>query len=1327
MVNRLIIDVDDGGSVTVRTWLGDDAIGPAVSSPAPLSWPMDDSAIEELRWYLEDYLRAPYAVYEQHGRQVESRLPQWGEAAFAAVFRTPELLSAYRQVTADPAAARVVVRSSAPGWLALPWELLRDPRRAAPLALDIAGVDRSLVTSELGSSTDFVTSRLRVLMVISRAAGHGDVGYRMVARALLAQLEALPGGIDLVVLRPPTLDALAAALSAAAAEGNPFHVVHFDGHGTFADARHTAASLVFHKPAGGTDLVSASALAQVLRSARVPLVVLNACQSGAIGKQLEASLATRLLQEDVTAVVAMAFTVYATAAAEFMAAFYEQLFAGEAVSAAVAAGRRRLAQHSLRPSARGPMPLADWMIPVHYARADLRFTAPPGILPVPGSPSAALAGHPAGPLPAGNPLRTVDRFIGRDGLFYDLETAAWQQRPVILHGPAGAGKTELVKAFAQWWQQTGGVDRPEWVFWYSFEPGRVSFSLDNVVREIGLAVFGPDFALLNQQERLARVHEALSAHRMLLVWDNFESLRSRPGHGAASLTETAEPREPAETDEYRSFLRALGGGRSVLIVTSRSSEQWLGESHGPGTPQRIAVGGLAPEESAEFADHLLAASPTAASRRGQRAFEELMEVLDGHPFSMRLILPQLAATTAEALLDGLRGTSPLPGWDGEDEDQSPLPLSLSYSFGHLTGGSQSLLTAVALVQSLVDADLLAAFSQAAGVPRQFRRASRRKWIRSLDEAADAGLLTRLSPGTYQIHPLLPAYLSAQWRKARPGDYLAQRTAAVHALLDAYAGAGRWMIQQLSGPDAGLILADIDWHRRTMTSLLSVALELGKWLEGVALASPLFEYLLSRGEFTEALALARAGLAAVEERSGTAPVPGSTDDEIWLFFANQLGNISFILGDLRSAERTQREVLARMQAQPATPQQQQGTAGRLTNLGIVLQQQGQLDAAADLYRQALTIAGEYRFPQELANAYFQLGTLTYIRGDLAGADEWLTKALGVQGELPGPDIAVVYYQLGVVAQAQRKLTGALNWCTRALAVFEELGDRPKIAACYQELGLISQELAQLDQAVDWYIRALQVQEELGDRAAAADIYNQLGRVAQMRQRPDESREWFTKALTVREELGDRLGMVGNLHNLGTLAYQSADHAAAGDIFTRSIALAQEVGDRRALAAAYHQLGMIAQDAGQWDRARGWYDQSLAIEEELDNQPGIAGSALQIGILAQLRGHFDEAREWYRKSAEVSEAVGYPLGRMLAYGQLGLWEEAAGHPAEALESLIRAVTVLPDFSSPVGSEVVSQLARLTRQLGEPELRARWLAVTGAPLPAAVAEYVKAFNPL
>jgi len=74
-------------------------------------------------------------------------------------------------------------------------------------------------------------------MVISRPSGAADVGFQMIARPLLERLEAVRGRVDLVVLRPPTPEALAGTLAASADAGEPFQVVHFDRHGALAGRR----------------------------------------------------------------------------------------------------------------------------------------------------------------------------------------------------------------------------------------------------------------------------------------------------------------------------------------------------------------------------------------------------------------------------------------------------------------------------------------------------------------------------------------------------------------------------------------------------------------------------------------------------------------------------------------------------------------------------------------------------------------------------------------------------------------------------------------------------------------------------------------------------------------------------------------------------------------------------------------------------------------------------------------------------------------------------------------------------------------------------------
>lgn len=146
VVDRLVVDLTPDGRASVATWLdGDDFpdTGPAFE----LAWPLDGDALDDLRWYLEDYLRLPSAVYGEKGQRLQAQLADWGARLFEAVFGTGPARDAYVRMRSRSARTRLVFRSSSPQMLALPWELMRDPARPTPLALDLAGVSRSLPAS----------------------------------------------------------------------------------------------------------------------------------------------------------------------------------------------------------------------------------------------------------------------------------------------------------------------------------------------------------------------------------------------------------------------------------------------------------------------------------------------------------------------------------------------------------------------------------------------------------------------------------------------------------------------------------------------------------------------------------------------------------------------------------------------------------------------------------------------------------------------------------------------------------------------------------------------------------------------------------------------------------------------------------------------------------------------------------------------------------------------------------------------------------------------------------------------------------------------------
>jgi tetratricopeptide (TPR) repeat protein len=468
-----------------------------------------------------------------------------------------------------------------------------------------------------------------------------------------------------------------------------------------------------------------------------------------------------------------------------------------------------------------------------------------------------------------------------------------------------------------------------------------------------------------------------------------------------------------------------------VLLTSRTPEKWLGEL------RRVEVGGLGPDEAIEYADELLAAYPRAAPRRQLRVFAELMRWLDGHPLSMRLVLPHLDTTDPHTLLAGLRGTAPLPGDNNDGGRTTSLPASVGYSFTHLDPGVQRALTAISLFHGVTDAAVLAVFSQAPGVPDRFRGHSAEDWGGMLDRAAAVGLLSPLGANMYRVHPALPAYLTARWRADDPDTYPTQRAAADRALLDAYAAFGQWLDEQIEAGDAQFAFAVIAAQSRTLGALLGYALDCHLWDQAQDIAQPLDEHWDIRGLYEEARAWVDRARLALETPAGAPPPPDTPGGALWLFLTIAQANRDVGAHRLDSAEHTYREIHQALLRQPESPQQRRRLAVTYHQLGAVAQQRGRLDQAEDWYRQSLTINEELGDRPGMALTYHQLGTVAQDRGRLDQAEDWYRQSLTINEELGNrPGMALSYGQLGLLAEKRGRPSEALTWMVRCVALFDE---------------------------------------------------------------------------------------------------------------------------------------------------------------------------------------------------------------------------------------------------------------------------------------------------
>jgi hypothetical protein len=238
----------------------------------------------------------------------------------------------------------------------LPWEFLYDRRRGDYLALNLPVVRYLDVMKPLAPVT--VQLPLRILGVISRPEDRDQLDTAAERNALSAALA--PLGTDLVQLH--WLEGSGWEDLWRAARTEPWHILHFIGHGGFDDSRGEG-FLEFVDPGGGARQIYATDLGRLLHdNTSLRLAVLNACESGrAAGADTFSSPAASFIRRGFPAAVAMQYEISDPAALVFAQALYGAIAAGQPLDRAVTDART-----TVQMSQPGSL---EWGTPVLYLRS----------------------------------------------------------------------------------------------------------------------------------------------------------------------------------------------------------------------------------------------------------------------------------------------------------------------------------------------------------------------------------------------------------------------------------------------------------------------------------------------------------------------------------------------------------------------------------------------------------------------------------------------------------------------------------------------------------------------------------------------------------------------------------------------------------------------------------------------------------------------------------------------------------------------------------------------------------------------------------------------
>ena len=381
------------------------------------------------------------------------------------------------------------------------------------------------------------------------------------------------------------------------------------------------------------------------------------------------------------------------------------------------------------------------------------------------------------------------------------------------------------------------------------------------------------------------------------------------------------------------------------------------------------------------------------------------------------------------------------------------------------------------------------------------------------------------------------------------------------------------------------------------------------------------------------------------------------------------------------------------------------------MGDLAQTHHDPDRAAEWYEQARREAAGLGQERLIARADLRLADVRFLRGDAAGARQYLRRAERIGRELRDPQTLIesllgqarveladgtpgarriaedafkrcrriadehadqvgltrCLVGLGTVDRLNGDLGDAERRFTEARDRAGRLGNRALEAECVRELGATELAAGDTFAAKGRYREALQIAEKTGDAAMIADLCRRLGALAQ---EEPERYNWYDYAAGFLSMLGLAAdSAMICLEMAGLIA--SSDREQAISCCERALDLVDHDEQSPVTIRAQLERARSERLIGSWQAAADACDEARRLAEAQDRRALIAQACNEGGIVRQLAGDLDAAKELHLRALHLAtEAEDWEM--MLAsrrdLGRLAR-RASGGQPAGDSESWYR----------------------------------------------------------
>lgn len=1016
----------------------------------------------------------------------------------------------------------LVISSSIPGILDIPFEMMRKDEETGPILLSynafhlVHSIESTLDDFQL-TSLEPPAPPLRILFV---AALPVDLPPEQRLLELEHEQERLIESLGELItdkkimvefLDITTMDEIEQALQA-----GDHHVVHFSGHGVHLDLSGQKSGVLYLEDEfGNTVKVTGKELSERLRAySSIRLVILNACETA---HSDDYGVAGALIYGGVPTVLGMRYTVSDEKAILFTSRFYTTVCQGKPLAHAMFNARKAIydlekekaAALLQKIKADKPPYFLEWITPFLYQNqeilhlidyskesADTRYFFQKPF-------SLVLGG------------KYVGRgFVGRRKEILELNRLFNEgKRSVCIYGQGGLGKTTLAVRFADNFENgaykiiqfRGEISEEIILTRLSKEASRY---LGNEIIEY---IQSPKNDAMDKLDMLTE--HFLSRHKRIILFDNFEENQRK-------LKGKKEYRREIHSPRLNDFLTHLCKNLkrfSYILFTTRylfpeprTASLNLGEMTFPDTYKLIT----------RYEN--LVSLPTAQKRL-------IHENLGGHPHALGLLeeCTGLKDMSWERILQKFR--------EIKDKELNQ-ELLLDMLWNQLTGDEQTALKGASVFRELTSAEGLMAVTG-------MSEAVVSRAVKSLNTLS----LIYLEEEEFHVHRVT-------------ADFVQNTKMDRKQLLDYHRKAAEYFEGIRYEEEKRYIGNDIEarWH----------FLEAEEWDRAAEITFEVDIFLKHHGYPRVSFEF----LKEIEEKELNA--------KNRLLVHHQLGMQHLDYGEYKEAM----EQYGKSLKISGKTRDLDGICDTLGEIGLIWKNLGDNEKAFTYYKKSLEIAVKINDKKAGSTSLHNIGTIYFLEGRFDEALEHYQKSLAISekiGEKVGA--ADSYHQMGMVCQHKGDYRTALTFYQKAVKISEEIGDVKGTASSLHQEGNIYCIMMDYDTALDYYQKSLEIKEEIDDIKGISDTLHQIGMIRQRRGDYDTSSMYYRKALELSEKIGDMHGVASSTQQLGKIHQYKGDFDTALDHYRKTIEICEKIGNIEGAAHAFGQMGILYNEVKEFPAA------------------------------------------------------------------------------------------------------------------------------------------------